>query len=265
MLLVKGWLMLLAARLLSIIHLARMVCPVAVTGPELILKLGHPDAAKTCRTQNTTIKNAVLFNLWGPLVYLEPLSIMTPTLQEHTRHAQLFPKCCREASLTWTDAVGLDHVLVPCLDHMCLEGLGYNRACHLLPTIVFFVAALSLLRVPIPLEVLGLIVGLLLVQQHRDIVTRAFVALMCCLQPYGSILLVWQLVRPTWSSPAGALLRNPLQKGVAGITNAVGKPVLIDSSPLLHSHFQFVLAFTEASQFLEMALLEATLHSLQHR
>ena len=62
-----------------------------------------------------------LFDLLGSL--LEQRSIRTPTLQEYIRRAQRFVKYCQEASLTWTDAVGLDRVLVTYLDHMFWEGL----------------------------------------------------------------------------------------------------------------------------------------------
>ncbi len=168
------------------------------------------------------------------------------------------------------------------LDKMFWEGLGLDGASHLIAAITFFatevsrlgefslpratralkgwsLAAPPLQRLPLPLEALGLILGLWLLKQPRDMVIRGFLAFICYLRPRESILQVWQLVRPTLSSQSWALLLNPLESEVPGKTNIFDETVIIDHSlwisdvltlltagrqpldPLWsHSHAQFV-------------------------
>ena len=283
-----------------------MSCLIQIPGAKSVLKRQGPDSATLATRHDKRIRRAVLFDLLGSLSYLEQRSIRTPTLQEYIRRGQRFVQYCLEAKWTWSDAPGLDHVLIMYLDQMFWEGLGLDGASHLIAAIKFFVtevsrlgefslpratralkgwslAAPALQRLPLPLEALGLILGLWLLKQPRDMVIRGFLAFICYLRPRESILQVWQLVRPTLSSQSWALLLNPLESEVPGKTNIFDETVIIDHSlwisdvltlltagrqpldPLWsHSHAQFVQAFKDAIVFWKMEWMGATLYSLRH-
>ena len=239
--LVAGLLMLLTAPPVSIIHVVGMIWPVTMTGPELTLKFCLPESVNTCQIQDKKIKHAVLLELPRSLLFPKSWLIQTPTLHQNVRRAQQFVKFCGEASLPRTNAVGLDQVRVTHLDHSFRENLEHSGANHLL-------TAPTLLRLPLPSDVLGHILGPWLVLPFPDMVTLTFVAFILHLGPRGSIPPVLLLARPTLSSRIGVLLFNLLQEGLPGLINNFEETVLVDNSWLMRSHFQEPSKATLCSQ-----------------
>ena len=243
------------------------------------------------------------------LTYLEQRAVRSPTITDYSRRLREFLAFCHLRQLTWGTALELDLVICQRLEELFFNGKSMEEGSHLVAAVKFFLAEVSRLgdsglprcmkalkgwglaapglqRLPLPLEVLGAILGIIVMLGLPQVALRLFLMFITYLRPGESALKVWQLVKPqseAISSITWAILLHPVEGGIPGKTNLFDGTILIDQdlwigSFLLalirgrngqeelwcHSHDTLIASFKRALLVLNLEFLGATLYSLRH-
>eukprot|EP00435_Cladocopium_sp_Y103_P063778 s336_g25.t1 len=241
------------------------------------------------------------------LTYLETRSVREPTLKDYQRRLELFNKWLMIQQLRPIDATSMDECLVEYLQDLFDDGKGVNDGVRTLAAIRFFQPsmAMSLLRssralkgwhlaspplqrMPLPIEVLTAIMGVMLIKGHVEEPLRLFLQFMTYLRPGEcSNLLVKQVVAPQHSVHQvfnyWAILLNPSEDLIPGKTGVFDGSVIIDSdiwigpfltqlvrnrnpeAPLWRTdHATLRAMFNSAVESLGLQELGVTLYTLRH-
>ena len=241
------------------------------------------------------------------MTYLEIRSVRNPTLKDYQRRIELFNHWLLSQQLRPLNATLMDECLVEYLQDMFDDGRGVNDGVRTLAAIRFFhpsmgtallrssralkgwqLAAPPMQRMPLPIEVLTAIMGVLLVRGHVEESLRLFLQFMTYLRPGEcSSLLVKQVVAPQQSVHQvfrfWAILLNPAEDEIPGKTGVFDGSVIIDSDVwigrLLHQltvnrspnaqlwqtdHATLRTLFNSAVEHLGLQDLGVTLYTLRH-
>ncbi|CAE7422123.1 unnamed protein product [Symbiodinium natans] len=247
------------------------------------------------------------------LTYLESRSVRAPTLADYQNRLKQFEIWLGVVACAVLDLALLDMAMVEYVNELFDLGKGVDSGVRALAALKFFhpllgrntghlmprtaralkgwsLAAPSRQRLPIPLEGLGCIMGILIAAGLVEMALRLFIQFSCYLRPGEcSNLLCKQLVAPQATALAGqafrywAILLHPIEDGVPGKTNMFDATVLLDSDawmdPLLrgllskkspddplwaHSHNQVSSSFQDAITKLGLEHMGWQLYNLRH-
>ena len=200
------------------------------------------------------------------MTYLESRSVRLPTLKDYTNRRNIFLKWCQVHGMETLTEHQLDQALVEYLEFLFSEGMKIDSGIRIHAAMRFFNPALGrpssgslartvkalkgwshaappMQRLPLPIEVLGAIIGLLIQKNLMEIGIRLLLQFICYLRPGEcSNLTVKQLVPPQQSVGMRfqfwALLLHPVEEGVPGKTNVYDATVLIDTELWLSPFFK---------------------------
>lgn len=245
------------------------------------------------------------------MTYLESRSVRLPTLKDYTNRRNIFLKWCQVHGMETLTEHQLDQALVEYLEFLFSEGMKIDSGIRIHAAMRFFNPALGrpssgslartvkalkgwshaappMQRLPLPIEVLGAIIGLLIQKNLMEIGIRLLLQFICYLRPGEcSNLTVKQLVPPQHSVGMRfqfwALLLHPVEEGVPGKTNVYDATVLIDTelwlSPFFkklieakgqddplwtHPHEMVVNSFRTCVEELGLTQLGTCLYTLRH-
>jgi hypothetical protein len=281
------------------------------TRPERVLKRPN-DQALTQSSLRAKVRRQRAAPVLQPqgVSYLESRSVRGPTILDYQRRCTEFVAWCRQHQLDWVGPILLDELVTVRLDDLFFQGLSKEHGTHLVAAVMFFIPDVSRLgdhglprskralkgwnlaspaqqRLPMPVEVLGAVMGLLIRYGHRQVSIKLFLSFICYLRPgEADDLLVNQLVPPSAAmstSRCWTLLLHPVERGVPGKTSIFDASVLIDGEGWLHpflnelilgrepterlweqSHAETVEIFSTAIRQLKLEPLGTCLYALRH-
>ena len=285
-------------------------CFVEVAGPPAgVLLRNDKGSLKANKQLVSRAQHALAFGSIRGLTYLEQRAVRTPTMTDYTRRLREFLAFCQLRLLTWRNPLELDIVICRRIEELFFNGKSMEEGTHLVAAVKFFLpevsrlgesglprcmkalkgwglAAPGLQRLPLPLEVLGAILGIIVMLRMPQVALRLFLMFITYLRPGESALKVWQLVRPqaeAITSITWAILLHPVEGGVPGKTNLFDGTILIDQDLWIgdfllalihnrsgqeelwsHSHDTLIALFKRSLMVLGLDFMGATLYSLRH-
>jgi hypothetical protein len=243
--------------------------------------------------------------------YLESRAIKRPTMIDYIRRIEEFVSFCRGRHLDWHDAGELDNLLVLRLDQLYFSGSSAFEGTHLVAAIKYFItevsrlglnglprsmralkgwslAAPSLQKLPMPLEVMGAILGYMIFMRLPEMALHIFINFVSYLRPGEcNELTVDQIIPPQpvigTASSSWALLLHPMEQGIPGKTGVFDDTVMLDSEPWIspflfaliagrrpkervwhHSYDNLLIVFQKALEVMGLLMLGSTMYSLRH-
>ena len=245
------------------------------------------------------------------MTYLESRSVKTPTLKDYQLRIDRFSVWCQQHRKDWKSASELDQVLALYLQSLFEAGRGQDEGIRVVAAIKFFIPEVSRLgerglpravrslkgwnlampqrqRLPMPLEVLGAMMGCLLYRGYPQLALRMFIQFVTYMRP-GEIsnLTVGQLIPPqpsmTNACQFWAILLHPQELKIPGKTALFDGSILLDSDlwmgPLLAKitvgrnpaeplwadpHQLLVQQFSQITKELGLEELGLSLYALRH-
>ena len=245
------------------------------------------------------------------MTYLESRSVRPATLKDYQLRMSRFRNWCSLYHLPLDSPAQVDLALVEYLQDLFSKGRGKDDGIRTHAALRFFMphlgkpssgslprtvralkgwslAAPGQQRLPLPIEVLGAIMGVLCNRNLHQLALRLFLQFVTYMRPGEcSNLLVKQLVPPQ-STMGGrfdqfAILLHPLEDQTPGKTGVFDASVVVDSdhwlNPILlqlvasrspdeqlweHPHGTLVDEFAAAQEFLKLGHLNSCLYTLRH-
>lgn len=291
----------------------------AEVGLDHLTSLGHNsqtlDTSRRSQTLERKLKRrkCVADNMTVPMgmTYLEARSVKQPTMADYTKRFHEFRACADLHQLLLMKPEDLDLALVEFLQELFDRERGVNDGVRVVAACKFFLphiakgpgtnlpranralkgwnlAAPPQQRMPMPLEVMGALVGILMNEFKTNMAIRMFFQFITYLRPGEcSSLTVKQLVPPqgmgTQRFNHWAILLHPSEDLIPGKTNIFDASVILDSDPWLgdclrsmmlgkkpsdalwtDSHAEFRKAFNQGLQTLKLDNLGMTLYATRH-
>ena len=296
-------------KLFIVLLLVLLYCAKVAGAPAGVLARNDKSSLKANKQLVSRAQHALPFGSIRGLTYLEQRAVRSPTITDYTRRIREFLAFCHLRQLTWHTSLELDLVICQRIEELFFNGKSMEEGTHLVAAVKFFLAEVSRLgesglprcmkalkgwglaapglqRLPLPLEVLGAILGIIVMLRLPQVALRLFLMFITYLRPGESALKVWQLVKPqseAISSLTWAILLHPVEGGVPGKTNLFDGTILIDQDLWIgdfllalirgrggqeelwsHSHDTLIATFKRSLLVLNLEFLGATLYSLRH-
>ncbi len=245
------------------------------------------------------------------LTYLESRSVKRPTILDYQMRIDRFVVWCQRHQLDWVSSTELDAVVTLYLQALFDSSKGQDEGIRIIAALKFFIPEVSRLgehglpraaralkgwnlarpqqqRLPMPLEVLGAIMGVLMFRNFHQLALRLFIQFSTYMRPGEcSNLQVSQLIPPqsslTGACQFWAVLLHPHELMVPGKTALFDGSILLDSdvwlSRILHplvrgrkkkdplwteSHHVLKNEFMAAVQSLRLEDLGLSLYAIRH-
>eukprot|EP00435_Cladocopium_sp_Y103_P050327 s239_g15.t1 len=270
----------------------------------LLVPMSKKVAERKLKRQQTTAKE---FPVPMGLTYLEARSVRKPTLVDYQKRFNEFKQWLEILQITPMTGMELDGALVEFLQEMFECSRGINDGIRAVAAVRFFIphlnkelvrsarslkgwhqAAPPQQRMPMSIEVLGAIIGTMLMMGHSEMGLRMFLQFSTYMRPGEcSQLTCKQLVPPqrpgSQTFNFWAILLHPAEELVPGKTGIFDSAVVLDSdlwmntflsrlisgkqpgNPLwTSSHAEFRDMFNMVVQKLKLEHLGLTLYALRH-